>query len=135
MHTHTGCEHPDLQRPVKSGVKQETWLWTPSHHGFLPVREGAALYSHRHDRSDPVHGNNLSVHMPENFVLVWVLSDNACLQYIYFPLQPQASSGHCCTHVQRSAKDAQVTEMCVCTLLHDFLLPRPGQAEGVWVWF
>lgn len=130
MHTHTGCEHPDLQSPAKSGVKQQNSALEP--HPIMAFsqlwrgRKGAALCSHRHDRSDPVHGNNLSVHMPENFILVCLLTDNAYLQCIYFHLQPQASSDT----EQGSAEDAQVTKMCVTHCYMIFCYPHLGKQEG-----
>lgn len=61
------------------------------------------------------------------------LCDNSYLQHVYFLLQPWASSGQGCTRVQHLL-NAQVTEMCVCTLLLDFLLLTPAQAGGVWGW-
>lgn len=43
--------------------------------------------------SNSVDGDNLSVHMPENFILICFSTDNAYFQYTYFHLSPWASSG------------------------------------------
>lgn len=133
-HSHTGCEPPDLQPPVKIGVKQQNSALDPHPTmGFSQFWRGCcSLFTETWQEWPSAWQQSVCPRAWEHhFGLFFNLVMPFCSIFTATssPEHLQDAVAHVCRVLLRWQRCVSI-----CTVLQGFLLLTPGQAGGVWVW-